>query len=99
MTGRKIDYKREFSLGFGSYCEVWSPKAKKNTMKERSESCIAVYPSTNISGSWIFYRIHTGRQVRRTKWKELPITDRIISIMNSKASEPASTKDTSSCRS
>jgi hypothetical protein len=87
MTGRKIDYKREFMLGFGDYCEAWDPKSKKNTLTARSESYIALYPSTNISGSWILYNIETERQVRRTNIKKLPVPDRIVAIMNQRATD------------
>jgi hypothetical protein len=49
FTGRKIDYKREFMLGFGDYIEAYDPKARSNTMDARTEPCIAlVYPAANI---------------------------------------------------
>lgn len=82
MTGRKIDYKREFMLGFGDYVEAYDPKVKSNSMKSRSEPCIALYPSANISGSWILWNVKTETYVRRTHWKKLPIPDVLIDKMN-----------------
>jgi hypothetical protein len=82
MTGRKIDYKREFMLGFGDYVEAYDPKVKSNSMKPRSEPCIALYPSANISGSWILWNMNTECYVRRTHWKKLPIPSLVINKMN-----------------
>jgi hypothetical protein len=51
LTGRKIDYKHEYMLGFGDYCEVFDPTAQNNRMMERSKSVIALlYPCANKSG-------------------------------------------------
>jgi len=84
MTGRKIDYKREFMLGFGDYyIEAYNLKVKANSMRQRSEPCIALYPSANISGSWVLWNLNTGEcYVRRTHWKKLPMPDMIVSKMN-----------------
>lgn len=85
LTGRKIDYKREYMLGFGDYCEVWNPRVIRNTVAPRTESCIALFPSANISGSWIFFNLEKESYVRRTHWKRLPMPQRIIDVINAMA--------------
>ena len=71
FTGRKVDYKREFQLAFGDYCEVYlRPKhgEKNDAYRPRTEPCIALYPSANITGSWVFYNLNTKAYVRRSRW-------------------------------
>jgi hypothetical protein len=85
FTGRKIDYKREFMLGFGDYVEAYDPKARSNTMDARTEPCIALYPAANISGSWIFWNLKTDSYVRRTHWVKMRMTRNIVSRMNTLA--------------
>jgi hypothetical protein len=82
LTGRKINYKREFLLGFGDYVECYDPKVRSNSMKPRSEPCIALYPSANISGSWVMWSLASETYVRRTHWRVLPISELVIKKMN-----------------
>jgi hypothetical protein len=42
FTGKKIDYGKEFSLGFGDYVEAYDPKVRSDSMQERTEPCIAL---------------------------------------------------------
>ena len=87
LTGRKIDYKREYMLGFGDYCEVFDPTARNNRMMERSNSVIALYPCANKSGSWMFYSLDTKARVRRTHWKKMVVPAVVIEAMNRHALE------------
>eukprot|EP00557_Chaetoceros_sp_GSL56_P005694 CAMPEP_0176500028 /NCGR_PEP_ID=MMETSP0200_2-20121128/13286_1 /TAXON_ID=947934 /ORGANISM="Chaetoceros sp., Strain GSL56" /LENGTH=1532 /DNA_ID=CAMNT_0017898575 /DNA_START=170 /DNA_END=4768 /DNA_ORIENTATION=+ len=82
LTGRKINYKREFLLGFGDYVECYDPKVRSNSMKARTEPCIALYPSANISGSWVMWSLKSETYVRRTHWKELPVSELVVKKMN-----------------
>jgi hypothetical protein len=85
FTGRKIDYKREFMLGFGDYVETYDPKVRSNSMRERTEPCIALYPAANVSGSWIFWNLKTEAYVRRTHWIKMFMPQRVITSMNEHA--------------
>ncbi len=67
FTGMKPDFRKELSLGFGDYCEVYD--GTNNTTKSRSIPCIALYPCCNISGSWAFYSLTTRTRIQRTQWK------------------------------
>ena len=55
LTGRKIDYKKEFALTFGDYVETKNKdkNAISNSITQRrSDPCIALYPTLNVQGSW-----------------------------------------------
>jgi hypothetical protein len=92
FTGRKPDFKKEMSIGFGDYCECYDPKATSNDAGQaRSEPCIALYPTGNSCGSWCFLNIATKKRVRRTNWTKMVTSDLILRIMNefSKSEEDA----------
>jgi len=55
FTGRPIDFKKEFSLAFGNYVEAY--EGTSNMMVDRSTACIALCPTNNTAGSWIFWKI------------------------------------------
>ena len=82
FTGRKVDYRIEFGMGFGDYCEVYNPAVTSNSMEQRTQSCIVLYPTGNATGSWIFWNLVTGKHVRRSRWIELLTPVRIIDIIN-----------------
>jgi hypothetical protein len=88
FTGRKPDYKKELGLGFGDYVECYDPACKSNRVEsERTQPCIALYPTANANGSWWFMNIKTKRRVRRTNWEKMVTTDLVIAAMNAFAEE------------
>ena len=83
FTGRKPNYKKELGLAFGDYCECYNPAVVSNDVtQERSEPCIALYPTGNFSGSWWFLNIKSKRRVRRSNWTKMVTTDLVIDVMN-----------------
>ena len=85
LTGFRPEFKQEFGLAFGDYAEVFNPKAaeKSNDVTvPRTEPCIALYPSANKNGSWIFFNLQTKAYVRRTQWTKLPTNKLVIAVMN-----------------
>ena len=42
MTGRKVDFKKEYALTFGDYVEARSPQVISNSMEPRTDGCIAL---------------------------------------------------------
>ena len=86
FTGRKPNYKRELTLGFGDYCECYDPAAKGNRVdRSRTEPCVALYPAANATGSWYFWNLKSSRVVLRSNWQVLPTSDLVISAMNATA--------------
>ena len=82
FTGRQIDYAVEYKAGFGDYVEAYNPAVRSNTMQERTEPCIALYPAGNVSGSWILWNMKSRSYVRRSNFKVLATPGRIIDVMN-----------------
>ena len=82
LTGRKINYKKEFGLGFGDYAEVKTNRAITNDDTERSEPCIALYPAMNLASSWVFWNIKTKKRVRRSNYKYYKTSNLVKAAMN-----------------
>jgi len=80
FTGMKVNYKRELSLAFGDYCEVYD--GTNNTSASRSIPCIALFPTNNSTGSWEFMNIKSKTRVKRSHWKLMATTELIINAMN-----------------
>jgi hypothetical protein len=67
FIGVRPGYDSEFGLAFGDYVEAYNPRAQQesnNAMLARMEPCIALYPSANRNGSWVFYNLNTRAYVR-----------------------------------
>ena len=88
LTGRKIDSKKEFYLKFGDYVEARNPEAKSNKIEDaRTQSCIALYPTVNVNGSWKLFNMETKQYVTRSILKKITVTpERVIKLMNNLAS-------------
>ena len=96
FTGRKPLYKKELGLAFGTYVECYDPACESRSIdSERSEPCIALYPTGNANGSWWFLNLKTKRRVRRTNWQIMVTTDLIINTMNEYANENVGQQDSS----
>ena len=67
FTGQKINFKREFALGFGDYVKAKDPNAVVKSSHQRTQSCITLYPATNFTGSAIFFNMETKKRVRRSR--------------------------------
>ena len=52
FTGLRVNYKKELSLAFGDYVEVYD--GTDNMACSHSVPCIALYPCNNMTGSWAF---------------------------------------------
>jgi hypothetical protein len=74
---------KEYGLKFGDYCEAWDGEGTSNdALRERSLSCIALYPSSNMQGSWVFLNMETMRRITRSYWKKLVTTQEVMDRMN-----------------
>ena len=84
FKGRKINFKIDLRIGFGEYVEAYDPYSD-NTMRPRTQAAISLGPTGNASGSVRFLSLESGRPINRDKFTILPITDIVISRMNSLA--------------
>lgn len=85
MTGRETDFATECRVEFGTYCMVYDEPDKTNTPDGRSRECLALGPTGNRQGTWMFLDLHTWEKVSRNTWDKLPMPDHIINIIHSKA--------------
>jgi len=61
--------------------ECYKPGVKSNdALAERSDPCLALYPTGNASGSWVMFNIKTRRRVRRTN--KMVTTQLVIDAVN-----------------
>ena len=80
---QEVNYKKKLALAFGDYVEPLNPQARSNTLKERTEPCIALFPLINFTGSWMCYKIVTKKRVRRsTNLRKCATTDLVRNQMN-----------------
>jgi hypothetical protein len=74
FTGFKPDYQSEFGLSFGDYVEAYDPTSQQrlnDKLTERTQPCIALYPSGNPNGSWVMMDLHMKAYVRQSKWEKI----------------------------
>ena len=91
VTGRKISFDKEYSLGFGDYVEARDPAVKSNDADApRTNSAIALWPTGNLTGSWKFFDVTTGETIVRSQWRKLPTTEVVITAMNAWAEKDES---------
>ena len=69
FTGLHVNYKKELSLAFGDYVEVYD--GTDNTARSRSVPCIALYPCNNMMGSWAFLNLSMKQYIRRSQWQKM----------------------------
>jgi hypothetical protein len=96
FTGIRTDFNTDLRIGFGDYVEV-DAKSTDNTLKERSNSAIALLPTGNINGSIKFFILKNQSIVSRERWTPIQIPDTAIRTLNAitleETSEP--TRDVS----
>ena len=72
FTGRKPDYDKLFSIGFGDICEVPDHTVigehKSRTLAPRTITCVALYPVNNAQQSWKFFNIATHQRITSSTW-------------------------------
>jgi hypothetical protein len=82
FTGIKTNYIRDCKIGFGEYVQVHEDDQITNTLKERTLAAISL---GNLQGSYKFLSLTTGKVVKRRDWTHVPMTGRVIELLNSRA--------------
>jgi hypothetical protein len=80
FTGLKVDFKKELSLAFGDYCEVYV--GTDNTSSGRAAPCLALHPCNNATGSWTFYNLRTHARICKSQWTKMVTTQLIVDAVN-----------------
>ena len=74
FTGRKLDAKRDLRVQFGDYIQATVP-VTDNSMTERTQGCIALLPTGNLTGSVKMLCLATNAIVTRDQFVVLPMPD------------------------
>jgi hypothetical protein len=85
FTGIKLDQKRDLRVSFGQYVHATVPNTD-NTTKPRTQGCIALLPTGNLTGSVKMWCLSTDRVVTRDQFVVLPMPDIVINHLDSIAS-------------
>jgi len=85
FTGLKMNCKTDLRVGFGDYVQATIPDPD-NTMKERTDGAIALYPAGNSNGGWYFYNLKTKSVFMRNHFTIIPMDSAVIDHMNDLAS-------------
>ena len=84
FTGRKPNYKKDYALKFGDYCEVYqksNDQMLNSTDRARTVPSIALRPTGNANGSWEFFNLKTRRRIKRSQWEKMVTNQDIINTL------------------
>ena len=81
LYGRKINVDKELKHGFGDYVQVHTDSVD-NSNRPRTQGAIALMSSGNLEGSWYYMLLSNEQIVKRTKATILPISDEVITHLN-----------------
>ena len=87
LLGEMADFDKICKVPFGAYCEVFDNTQPSNTDTPRTSPAIALCPENNLQESYYFLNLNTWKIVSRRQWKELPLTEEIIKMVNDKGRE------------
>ena len=76
VTGNHINYSKHCRIEFGEY--VQTHEEHDNTMLPRTIGAIALRPTGNAQGSYLFFSLSSGRIIIRNRWTALPTPDDVI---------------------
>ena len=72
------DYNEVIKLNFGDYVQTHNVRSRTNDNEQRTVGAIALYPTENGQGSWVFMSLVTGKEIHRYQWEILPISEEVI---------------------
>ena len=88
--GRKINFPRDVSIGFGDFVHVIepidNPITKASVHQPRTKPAIVLFQTLNQEGSVVFLSLKSFRTITRTKWVALPMPNTAIERLNKLAS-------------
>jgi hypothetical protein len=76
VTGNHINYLKHCKLEFGEY--VQTHKEHNNAMNPRTVGAIALRPTGNAQGSYLFFSLNSGRVLTRNRLTVLPMPYDVI---------------------
>jgi predicted lactoylglutathione lyase len=91
FTGRKLDAARDLRVQFGDYVQA-TVSDPDNSMRPRTQGCIALLPTGNLTGSVKFWCLSTNHTVTRDQFRVLPMPDLVVSHITSLAASEGYTR-------
>ena len=86
FTGRKVNFKRDVTIGFGDYAQVHEVSNigtnTRNNMEPRTVGGIALLQRMNLQGTVKFYSLQSHKYINRDHWTPLPMPNEVIEHMN-----------------
>jgi hypothetical protein len=77
ITGyKKIDYNKHCRLEYVEY--VHTHEEHDNSLASRTVGALAMRPTGNFQGSFVFYNLRTGRTIIRNQWTCIPMPNDVI---------------------
>ena len=86
FLGRPFDFRIDARVSFGTYVQC-TVRSTDNTPTARTEGCIALIPTDNMTGSIYFYHVLTRKVVIRDQFTALPTPDALIERMDTLATK------------
>jgi hypothetical protein len=73
LLGEILDYKKQFHLSIGDYCQVHENDTPRNSQLPWSQGAIClVGPSGNTQGGYYFMSLRSGLKITRYSWTLIP---------------------------
>lgn len=83
--------KTDLRFGFGDYVQATVAKTD-NSLKTRTEGCIALLSTWNPTGSVLMLHLVTNRVVIRDQFKVIPMSDLVVAYLNESARKEGYTR-------
>jgi hypothetical protein len=84
FSGRKLDSSRDLRIGFGDYVQA-TVADTNSTLAARTQGCIALLPTGNLTGSVKFLCLATNHIVTRDQFRLLPMPSLAITYITDMA--------------
>jgi hypothetical protein len=81
----KLDYDKHLMIPMFSFVQAHDEQEPRNSQVQRTIDCIYLRPMSNIQGGHELYNISTRRVISRRKVTIIPMTDRIVKLIESLA--------------
>ena len=82
ITGLNLDAKKHCQLPFGTYVQANVSNHPTNTPAARTVGAICLGPKGNLSGTYKFMNLRTGKSIVPISWTRLPMTQDVIDRVN-----------------
>jgi hypothetical protein len=90
LTGSTLNYKKDFSLPFGAYCQVYEDAAPCNNMIALTKATICLGPTHSLHGGHYFMGLDTGRVITRYSWTQILLPQLVLDKVDSWAANQPS---------